>query len=96
MNVSQRLQANREAILKVLSVHGASNPRVFGSVARGEDTEESDLDLLVELPDALSLFQVARLQHELEDLLEHRVDLVTEAELHPRIRDRVLAEAKPL
>jgi predicted nucleotidyltransferase len=49
MNVSQRLQAKREAILRVLSVYGASNPRVFGSVVRGEDTEESDLDLLVKL-----------------------------------------------
>lgn len=70
--------------------------RVFGSVARGDDDEESDIDLLVEMDPGRSLFDLGGLNAELEALLERRVDLVTPAGLRARIRDRVLAEARAL
>ncbi|MPY92731.1 MAG: nucleotidyltransferase [Acidimicrobiia bacterium] len=75
---------------------GATNLRVFGSVARGEATPSSDLDLLVDLEPGRSLVDLGGLLMDLSDLLGVEVDLVTEAGLKPRVRDRVLAEAVPL
>jgi predicted nucleotidyltransferase len=69
---------------------------VFGSVARGDDEAGSDIDLLMDIPPTCSLFGLARLQRELTELLGVPVDLGSEADLHPRIRERVLAEARPL
>jgi predicted nucleotidyltransferase len=89
-------QKNWGAILKLARQHGASNVRVFGSVARGQATEESDLDLLVDLePDRSLLDRIALIQ-DLEDALGISVDVVTEKALHPAIRDRILAQAHPL
>ncbi|ATE62132.1 nucleotidyltransferase family protein [Thauera sinica] len=90
------LIARREEVLACLARHRASNPRVFGSVARGEEGADSDIDLLVELPGDVSSFEVVRLNQELDDVLAHRVDLVVEDELHPALRVRVLAEARAL
>lgn len=70
--------------------------RVFGSVARGEDHEGSDIDLLVDMPMGTSLLQIVGLQHEIEDALGLRADLCTERELHPTLRPRILAEARAL
>ncbi|GAB4061244.1 nucleotidyltransferase family protein [Uliginosibacterium sediminicola] len=92
----QRARTNRAAILLLLEQFQASNPRLFGSVARGEENEASDIDLLVEMPKNISLLDVARLELALCDLLAHKIDLVIEDELHPRIRERVLSEARPL
>jgi predicted nucleotidyltransferase len=90
------LHARREEILRTAARHGASNVRVFGSVARGEAGPGSDIDFLVELaPDRSLLEQVALLQ-DLEDLLGRRVDVVEPEGLHWYIRDRVLKEAVPL
>lgn len=75
---------------------GASNLRVFGSVARGEATPSSDLDLLVDLEPGRSLVDLGGLLMDLSELLGVEVDVVTEAGLKPRVRDRVLAEAVPL
>lgn len=87
----------REALLKLAAKHGASNVRVFGSVARGEATEDSDLDLLVDQDwSRLSGWGGMELVVELEDLLERRVDVATEDELKPRIRERVLREVVAL
>jgi uncharacterized protein len=87
----------REAILSLAAEHGASNVRVFGSVARGEATEDSDLDLLVDQDwNHLSAWGGMELVVELEDLLERKVDVATEDELKPRIRERVLREAVAL
>jgi uncharacterized protein len=82
--------------LACLARHHAGNPRVFGSVARGEEGPDSDVDLLVTLPRESFSFEVVRLGLELEALLHRRVDLVTEDELHPALRERVLAEARSL
>ena len=96
MNASELLQEKREQILRVAAERGAYNVRVFGSVARGEAGSKSDIDLLVDLERNRSLFDLGGLLADLEDLLGCRVDVVTEKGLHWYIRDRVLAEARPL
>jgi predicted nucleotidyltransferase len=96
MAVEDLLRAKREEILRVCAKYGAYNVRVFGSVARSEADEQSDLDFLVELEPGRSLFDLGGLQYDLEQLLGSRVDVVTERGLKPRIRERVLREAVPL
>jgi len=82
--------------LRLAGKHGIRNVRIFGSAARGDDTIDSDLDVLVELEEGRSLVDHVAFKQDLEDLLEQEVDVVTEASLHPRIRERVLREAVPL
>jgi predicted nucleotidyltransferase len=96
MALEEILRANREDILRLCAKYGARNVRVFGSVARGEADEQSDLDFLVELEPGRTLFDLGGLQYELELLLGRRVDVVTERGLQRRIRERVLREAVPL
>ena len=91
--LSQQLQTQRQAILRIAQIYGAKNLRVFGSVARGEDDDNSDLDLLVDLEPGRSLFDLGGLALDLQDLLGCSVDVVTEKGLKQRIRDRVLQEA---
>ena len=69
--------------------------RVFGSVANGLDHEGSDIDLLVDLPDGTSLLRIVGLQLDIEDTLGVKVDLCTERELHPDLKQRILAQARP-
>ena len=96
MTLEELLKARREEILKLCARYGARNVRVFGSVARGETDEQSDIDFLVELEPGRSLFDLGGLQYDLEQLLGCRVDVVTERGLKPRIQERVLREAVPL
>lgn len=93
---SQALASQRSRILALAAARGASRVRVFGSVARGLDREGSDLDLLVDLPAGTSLLQVVGLQLDIQDVLGVKVDLCTEQELHPNLKARILAEARPL
>lgn len=86
----------RSEILRLGELHGASNLRVFGSVARGTEDANSDVDFLVEMEAGRSLLDLGGLQYDLEQLLMHPVDVVTERGLKARIRDRVLKEAIPL
>ena len=90
------LQKRREAILDLCARHGATKVRVFGSVARGEAQEGSDLDLLVVFEEGRTLLDHARLKLALEGLLGVPVDVVSERSLAPRLRERVLREAVPL
>jgi predicted nucleotidyltransferase len=83
----------RAEILAAAARHGATNVRVFGSVARGDADAASDVDFLVDFEAGRSLLDLASLLVELEDLLGHPVDVVTEPGLKARIRQRVLAEA---
>ena len=96
MELAALLKAQRPAILQLAAQHGASNVRVFGSVARGDDGPESDVDLLVALADDRSLLDLVGLWQDLEDLLQRKVDVVTDGGLHERIRERVLGEAVTL
>ena len=91
--LSQQLQTQRQAILRIALIYGAKNLRIFGSVARGEDDDKSDLDLLVDLEPGRSLFDLGGLAIDLQDLLGCSVDVVTEKGLKQRIRDRVLQDA---
>lgn len=90
------LQEYREQILDLARRHGARNVRVFGSLARGEGGESSDLDLLVTLGEGRSLLDLVGLKQDLEDLVHRPVDVVTERALSPYMRERVLSEAVPL
>lgn len=96
MTIQQLLKEKREEILRIAAKHGARNVRVFGSVARGEADEQSDLDLLVEFEPGRSLMDHAALWLELQELLGCKVDVVSDRGIKPRIRDRVLREAVPL
>jgi uncharacterized protein len=95
VNVNELL-GRRDEILQAAACHGARNVRVFGSVARGEADERSDVDFLVEMASGRSLLDLGGLLMDLQDLLGRRVDVVTEKGLKDRIRDRVLREAVPL
>ncbi len=90
------MQARREQILAIAHKNGAHDVRIFGSVARGDARPDSDIDFLVNLEAGHSLLDLARLLRELQTLLGHNVDVVTEAGLRPRIRPQVLKEARPL
>ncbi|MBM4273185.1 MAG: nucleotidyltransferase family protein [Deltaproteobacteria bacterium] len=96
MAVQELLKEKRREILEIAAKHGAYNVRVFGSVARGEADEQSDVDVLVELEVGRSLMDLGGLLMDLQELLGRRVDVVTERGLRTRIRDRVLSEAVPL
>ena len=84
--------STKEQLLEVLRRHEIVRASVFGSVARGEATPESDIDLLVELPPDWSLFDLVRLERDLTEAVGTRVDVVTYRSLHHLIRDRVLSE----
>lgn len=96
MTIQEMLQARREEILRIAERHGARNVRVFGSAARGEATEDSDIDLLVSAHEHTSPWFPAGLVQDLEDLLGCKVDVVTEDSLYWLLRRRILKEAKPL
>lgn len=93
MTIYERLQANRERILQTAAKYGAYNVRIFGSVARGEADASSDVDFLVEMEPGRSLFDLGGLLMDLQELLNCKVDVVTEKGLRERIRERVLKEA---
>lgn len=93
---SQAFLEHRAAVRRVVTAHSARNPRVFGSVARGDDSETSDLDLLVDATDRTSLFDIAAIELELEQLMEVPVHVTTTGALRGALRDRILAEAKPV
>lgn len=93
MKLSHTVKKKREQILKIIAVHGAENAQIFGSLARGETTPQSDLDLLIELTPGRSLLDLIAIKQDLEDLLGCQVDVVTKAGLSPYIREKVLKEA---
>ena len=90
------LDEHRAEILRVASAHGASNVRVFGSRARGEGDERSDVDILVQLEGGRSLLDLVRLKRELEELTHCAVDVVTDNGLSPLLRNEILAQAVAL
>ena len=91
-----KLQRMRTDILRLADSHGAKAVRVFGSLARGEEQQTSDVDFLVRMDAERSLLDRIALIHDLEDLLHCKVDVVNERALHYLLRDQILAEGVPL
>ncbi|MCX5643742.1 MAG: nucleotidyltransferase family protein [Phycisphaerae bacterium] len=96
MGISEIIGDKRNAILALAAKYGASNVRIFGSVAEGEATEASDVDFLVDMEPGRSLFDMGGLLMDLQELLGRKVDLVTEPGLHWYIRERVMHQARAL
>ena len=96
MTTMEKLHQMRDRILECAARHGVTSVRVFGSVARQEDSPESDIDLLVVVGSPTSSWFPAGLVLDLQDLLGRRVEVVTERGLDPLLRDRVLREAVTL
>lgn len=97
MKPSQILALHRNEIRRIILAHGAENPRVFGSVARGEDSEGSDLDVLVDpVEGKTSLVTLVRLKRALESTFGVKTDVLTPLSIHERYRDRVLKDAQTL
>lgn len=95
-DVQSQLIKNRDEILSIAAKHGAYNVRLFGSTVRGETTDMSDIDLLVDFEEGRSLFDLIALKQDLEDMLGREVDVVTNEALHWYIREQVMNEAVPL
>ncbi|MEW6347090.1 MAG: nucleotidyltransferase family protein [Paraburkholderia sp.] len=96
MKPSVALNAHRAEIRRIVESNRASNARVFGSVLRGEDTEESDLDLLVEPKPGMTLLNIGAIRYKLADLLGVRVDVLTPNALPDKFKAIVMAEAQPV
>jgi len=90
------IESHREQLLSIARRRGVTSVRVFGSMVRGGEREDSDVDLLVTLAPGTSALALGGLLLDAQELLGRRVDVVTEASLHPALRDRVLADAVPL
>ena len=96
MGIPEIISTRRQAILTAAARHGVTNIRVFGSVARGDAREDSDVDFLVEVGPKHSAFFPGGLVADLETILERRVDVVEPEGLHRLLRDRILREAVPV
>ena len=93
MALNTIVQNKRDAILRIATQYGASNVRIFGSIARGEAGPESDVDVLIHLEPGRSLLDIVAIKQELEELLGCNVDVLTEASISPYLRERILLEA---
>lgn len=96
MRPSEALAKHRDEVLEIIGRYPVDNPRVFGSVARGEDTEGSDLDLVIDVRGAFSYFDMARLALELEALLGCEVDIGTARSLKPLVAANAAADLRPI
>jgi predicted nucleotidyltransferase len=96
MKPSEALASNRAAIRRVVESHRACNARVFGSVLRGQDTDSSDLDILIDPTPETTLFDIGAIRHELANLLGVPVDVLTPNALPDSFRATVLAEVRPV
>ncbi|MBN9610600.1 MAG: nucleotidyltransferase [Actinobacteria bacterium 69-20] len=96
MKPSEALATRRSAVRSIVLAHRATNPRVFGSVARNDDTDGSDLDLLVDPTEETTLLDIGAMRQELLDLLGVPVDVVTPQALPVRFRDAAIEQAVPV
>lgn len=96
MRPSVVFEKHRDEIRRIVLAHKGANPRVFGSVATGTDDEESDLDLLIDPVEGMSLFNLGGMSYRLEELLGIKVDITLARNVYPRYRDRIFSEAKPV
>ena len=93
MKLGPLIRKKRENILKIAKSHGATNIRIFGSYARGDEQAGSDIDLLVELEPGRSLLDIIAIKQDIEDMINRRVDVVTAGALSPYIREEIVKEA---
>jgi uncharacterized protein len=96
MKPSAALDAHREEIRRIVAANRGLNPRVFGSVLRHEDTEDSDLDLLIDAAEGFSLFDMATIAMAVENLTQTKVDVRTPEDLSAKFRGKIVAEARPV
>ncbi|MBA4741615.1 MAG: nucleotidyltransferase family protein [Azoarcus sp.] len=96
MTLLDQLVSRRDELARLAERHHASNLRVFGSVARGEEREDSDVDLLVDFGSEASLLDQVGLQADFERVLGRRVDIVTPNGVSPFLRERIVREARPI
>jgi uncharacterized protein len=96
MKPSLALDAHREEIRRIVAANRGLNPRVFGSALRREDTGSSDLDLLIDAAEGMTLFDMAAMAAAIESLTRARVDVRTPEDLSIRFRSKIVAEARPL
>ena len=96
MSLREDLHRRRDAIRAIALKHGASNLRLFGSVVRGEERPDSDIDLLIDLAETRGFVDYLALVHELENLFGRRVDVIIRRSLSPHFRPYIEAEAQPL
>jgi predicted nucleotidyltransferase len=96
MSTLNLLRIKRAEILALAIQHGASNVRLFGSVVRGEDREDSDIDFLVDMQETRSLFDLIGLQQDIERVLGKKVDVLTPNGINRYLKDRILGESVPL
>lgn len=90
------IQAHRQELLSLVRKYGVGRLLVFGSMARGDASPQSDVDLLVESASQLSGFELGAMQMDAQDILGRKVDLVTQNAIHPLLQDRVMKEAVPI
>jgi predicted nucleotidyltransferase len=96
MKLAELIARKKEQILEVAQKYGAKNIRLFGSAASGDDRSDSDVDLLVDMDPERGLFDLGELKMDLEELLNRKVDVVTESSLYWLIKRKILKEARPL
>ena len=96
MTTLDTLRTCKQEIERLASLHGVHNIRVFGSVARVEDTTESDIDFLIDMEESCSLLDLIGFQQELEAMLNRPADVLTESGISPYLRDTILSEAVAL
>jgi putative addiction module CopG family antidote len=96
MAIGEVVQNKRADMLRIAEMHGATRVRIFGSVARGAASPDSDLDLLVDLEPGRTLLDLVAIKQDIEDVLGREVHVVTEAALSPHLRDKILQDATPL
>ena len=96
MKPSEALAAHRDELRRLVSRYNVARPRVYGSALTGQDDEDSDLDLLVDPVERTTLFTLAGLEHEAQELLGTQVSVLTPGDLPLKFRDKVLQTAQPL
>lgn len=96
MKPSEALEKHRDEIRRIIADYPVTNPRIFGSVARGEDTEDSDLDIVVKIAGPMSYFDLFRMEDQLSDLLGVPTEVHTDGEFRERMRARIERDASPL
>ncbi len=96
MPLLEEIKQNRDLILAIAARHGAKNVRIFGSVARGEEGRDSDIDFLVGMEEGRSLLDFIAFQQDAEDLLKRKVDVIDEEGIFHLLKDRILKEAMPI